>query len=363
MKTAAWIFGALATVALVAMYQQKNRKRLIVAKLCADWLQAVHYALLGAYAGMIPNLVGAVREVVFLRREGSKWENNFFVPAAFILVSWGLGAWSFQGVADFLPLIATACVTFLLWGRNPRRTKIGSAFVSVCFFIYDFIVESWTGMINETLAIGSIVVYLIKSKGEKEMQKKEGNLFTPDKGTNENGTLTPGSPIENYAAILFANVSEEEKSKGARFAVEIEEKFFSDFEKSEKSFALGKVDKADKMAHVSTFIVIDGTVYMTYYANTEAASEDPEHQTARLVYCPADKPDEKTFLDVQTVGDTCGGLPVKLVYDTILARVDQDTLYVLWTAKVGDTYFRLYRPFSLSKKQFGEVGVNRFAVG
>ncbi len=57
-----------------------------------------------------------------------------------------------------------------------------------------------------------------------------------------------------------------------------EGKPISDFEKQE-----------DKMAHVSTFIVIDGYLYITYYANTKEPSEEPLNQTARLVYAPIDR--------------------------------------------------------------------------
>ena len=102
---------------------------------------------------------------------------------------------------------------------------------------------------------------------------------------------------------------------------------------------------------------------MTYYANIRSAAEDPENQTARLAYCPVSEPEHKTFLDIQSVGDTCSGQRVNLVYDTILARKDADTLYILWTAEIGKNYYRLYRPFSISQKKLGEVGVNRLKVG
>ncbi len=163
----------------------------------------------------------------------------------------------------------------------------------------------------------------------------------------------PGVEITDAAAILrAADASEEAKRRGEAFAREINARRVADFEK-----------EGDQMVHVSTFMVIDDIIYMTYYANTESAAEDPNHQTARLAYCPIDAPDRMTVLDIQTVGDECGGLRVNLVYDTILARREADTLYILWTAKVGDTYYRLYRPFSLSSRTLGEVGVNRLRVG
>jgi len=189
------------------------------------------------------------------------------------------------------------------------------------------------------------------------------SLFSEDFPTAKEKIPIPGVLIENPAAVISASVSDEAIAKGSEFANEITEKFISDFEKTQAMFDAGITDTVDKMVHVSTFLHIDGMIYMTYYANTATDAENPLHQRARLVYCPDDVPDQKTFLDIQAVGDTCGGLRVNMVYDTILARADEDTLMVLWTAKVGDTYYRLYRPFRISTGTLGPVGVNRFRVG
>ena len=178
-------------------------------------------------------------------------------------------------------------------------------------------------------------------------------IFTPDIPTDKPELHIEGVEITAPAHIIRReDVAPEIWTRGEAFAREIDEKFIADFER-----------EGDKMVHVSTFAVIDGMIYMTYYANTESAAEDPNHQTARLVYCPVDAPTEQTVLDIQTVGDTCGGMRVNLVYDTIFARADENTLLILWTAKVGDNYYRLYRPFDLRTKTLGEIGVNRLKIG
>ena len=189
------------------------------------------------------------------------------------------------------------------------------------------------------------------------------NIFSADIQTACPHKITDGGSIEKIAAILSSDVSETVKEKGDAFAAEIEKLFVADLEKTEASVLKGKADCVDKMVHVSTFCVIDGTVYATYYANTQNATEDPNYQTARIVYFPENAPEQVEFLDVQSVGDSCSGLRVNLVYDTILAKKDDETLYVLWTAKVGDNYYRLYRTFDVKTKTLGEVGVNRFQVG
>lgn len=178
------------------------------------------------------------------------------------------------------------------------------------------------------------------------------NIFSPDFKTERELTVLESGSIAESAATISASVGEREIEKGDAFAKEITERFVSDFE-----------GPRDKMAHVSTFLVLDGTVYMTYYANIKEHLEDPKNHIARLVYAPLDDPRSKTFIDLQATGDTIGGKTVDMLYDTILMQKDEDTLYVMWTARADDNYYRLYCPFTVSTKTVGEIRVNRFRVG
>ena len=188
-------------------------------------------------------------------------------------------------------------------------------------------------------------------------------IFTPDQTTDRPVIRIPGERIASPAAVLDIDVSNEVRLRGDRFADEIRDRFFADFEKTAEAVEAGYADIQDRMVHVSTFLHIGGTVYVTYYANTQTTAEDPNFQTARIVYCPDDNPDAMTYCDVQSVGDLCGGRRVNMVYDTILAQRDEHTLLVLWTARVGETYYRLCRPFDLDTRTLGEICVNRFRVG
>ena len=177
-------------------------------------------------------------------------------------------------------------------------------------------------------------------------------VFTDDIRTDRELIYSPGAPIDCTVRTITDQVSAAALAKGEAFAREIEERHVSDFEKP-----------GDKMAHVSTFVVMGDTVYMTYYANTKEPSEDPKNQTARLVWAPLDDPENKTFLDLQTTGDIVGGRVIDMVYDTILMKKDAETLFILWTARTEENYYRFYCPFHVPTKTLGEIGVNRFRVG
>lgn len=181
---------------------------------------------------------------------------------------------------------------------------------------------------------------------------EENSVFSADFSSEKELEIIESAPIADVSAIISADVSEEARKKGDAFSQEIADRFVSDFEKA-----------TDKMVHVSTFVVIGDTVYMTYYANTKEPSEDPNHQTARFVYCPIDDTDHKTFLEIQSAGDEFSGKKVNMVYDTILMQKDDDTIYIMWTARVEENYYRFYRSFAVSTKTLGEVRVNHFKVG
>lgn len=191
----------------------------------------------------------------------------------------------------------------------------------------------------------------------------KNKIFTDDCPTTKELKVVENEFITETVGTISTEVSADAVKKGDAFANEITERFVSDFEKTEELVKKGKVDEWDRMAHVSTFVVADGTVYMSYYANTKEPAEDPQNQTARLVYAPQNDIENKTFIDLLAAGDTIDGRTVEMVYDTILMQKDEDTLYVLWTARVDGNYYRFYCPFTLSTKTLGEIGVNRFKVG
>ena len=180
----------------------------------------------------------------------------------------------------------------------------------------------------------------------------KNNVFSNDYISEKELMITEGKPIAHVAGTITSDANKDSLEKGRKFAQEISTRFVSDFEKV-----------GDKMAHVSTFAVIDGIIYMTYYANTKGPSEDPKNQTARLVYAPVDNIENKVYLDLQTTGDMVGEKVIDMVYDTILMQKDADTLYIMWTARTEENYYRFYCPFTLSTKTLGEIGINRFRAG
>lgn len=172
-KIAAWIFGIGAMFFLFCIYQQKERKKLIVCKLCADICWSVHYLCLGAIGGAIPNFVGIFRELVFVNRKEKNWADKVIWPIFFILVNLSLGTVTMNSYINLLPIIASAFVTVSLWLKNPLLTKIISFPVSCSFLIYDIFVKSYLGVFNESLSLISIIIAVLNFLLSKHKTRKE----------------------------------------------------------------------------------------------------------------------------------------------------------------------------------------------
>lgn len=174
MKTLiAQIFGIGAMIFLFSIYQQSSRKKLIISKLCADICWVAHYLCLGAYGGMIPNFVGIFRELIFVKRESKKWADLPFWPLLFILINWMIGFTTFKSQINILPIAASTFVTISLWLRKPKLTKLISIPISLTFLIYDIFVGSYVGVINESIAIISIIISFIRERKNNVKQFSE----------------------------------------------------------------------------------------------------------------------------------------------------------------------------------------------
>lgn len=158
----AQVLGLGGTYMLFTLYQQNDRKKLLLRKLCADALWGIHYVCLGAAAGAIPNIMGVFRETVFMNSD-KKWAKSPLWPAVFIIISWILAIISWKSELSLLPMCASTLVTISLWVKSPRLTRILTVPVCTAFIIYDVFVGSYAGIINESISLVSIIIAFFRN--------------------------------------------------------------------------------------------------------------------------------------------------------------------------------------------------------
>ncbi len=188
-------------------------------------------------------------------------------------------------------------------------------------------------------------------------------VYTPDSKTDKPEQIVPTVPMPQYDGFIRPGDDKAARELGDKCVAELKANVIADFERTAAYCEEHGEDNPDLMVHVSTFVILDGIVYMTYYANTGTTEEDPKYQVARLAFCPLEHPADMTILDVQKVGEVLDGRTIDKLYDTILLYKGGDELYILWTASPDGNYYRLYRTYNIKTHTFGPIRANRFTVG
>lgn len=189
------------------------------------------------------------------------------------------------------------------------------------------------------------------------------HIFTADTSCAKAPQILPNVPINGYNGFLRPADNKNACALGDRCVREWTENIITDFERTESYCAVHGENDPDLMVHVSTFIILNGMIYMTYYASTGSGAEDPHYQEARLAFCPLNDPQNMTIVTLQKVGDILDGKVITSLYDTILLYKGGNELYLMWTAAPDGNYHRLYCTFNTATNTLGPVQANRFCVG
>ncbi len=166
MKIIAQLVGFLGIVISFIIYQQRERKKLLLWKLTADLTWMLHYALLGAFSAVAVTFIGVMREIVYLN-EGKKWANKKFWIVVFCLINIVFSYLTWNGLFSLLPTIASliAVVSFAM--QKPKITRFFSFPISFCMIIYDFFTGSIAGIVNEVFTISSSIIGVIRHDMKK----------------------------------------------------------------------------------------------------------------------------------------------------------------------------------------------------
>lgn len=171
MKLFAMIMGALGIVANVLIYQQKTGKKLLVYKLISDVLWALHYALLGAWAGMAVAAIGIGRETVFFHQD-KKWAKGGWWLLFFLVCAWLSSALTWQSAFSILPATASTLSVISFWRNQPSLSRALAFPISACMLTYDITCLSYMGMANEIFTLTSALIGVIAACRRKVSTEK-----------------------------------------------------------------------------------------------------------------------------------------------------------------------------------------------
>lgn len=173
------LFGFVAIGVSYFIFQQKNRKRLLVFKRIADLLWVTHFALIGGYTAMATTGVGVARDLVFLQSGKGFFKSKLWLYL-FLLAFPATLLFTYNGLLSIFPVLSSVIATVGFWCKKVQNTKKFALCQSVGMLLYNSFVGSVAGIVNEILVLTSIAISHYHNNAYK--RGKKGNSYANKKG-------------------------------------------------------------------------------------------------------------------------------------------------------------------------------------
>ncbi len=69
---------------------------------------------------------------------------------------------TWNGPISLLPFASIAVTTLGYWTNNALKIRLSQMIGSPCYLVYDVLVQSWGGVVSESIAIISIIVSICR---------------------------------------------------------------------------------------------------------------------------------------------------------------------------------------------------------
>ena len=163
--------GVVALVTGVISYQMNTHKKIAALKAACEGFFAVHFFMLAAYPGSAMNLIGAIRDVVFLFCVEKHKPVIPFV-AVFSIAMTVCCALTWQGAISILAVGGKLCTTVAFAVKNPKFVRLLTAPSCVMWIIYDCVIFSVPGILIESFGLVSIIIGYFRYDFKKDRSAK-----------------------------------------------------------------------------------------------------------------------------------------------------------------------------------------------
>ena len=168
------IIGLLAVATFLLSYQQKKRSNIILLNVISRFLYILQYLLLGAFAGAVLDILGAVSSVVAGRKHTGFIRKHtkamIILMNGCIIAAGGTIALVNRSWIDLFSIIGVLLHTSAFWISDEKVIRRVSLLGSPFWFVYNFLSRAYGSAIGDLLTIGSIVIAMFRHREKKQEQ-------------------------------------------------------------------------------------------------------------------------------------------------------------------------------------------------
>lgn len=153
--------GLVGTLLFFVSFQYRDNKKLFRVQFLSYLFYTVHLLLLGAFTGGLSYIINTFRSLCL----GSNWKFAQSKTMCWIICGMQFAALiiTWNGWLSVLPVTANIAATIGGYTHNPRKIRIAGMFInSPLWIIYDIIVDSWAGILDEVVSEASMIISIIR---------------------------------------------------------------------------------------------------------------------------------------------------------------------------------------------------------
>ncbi len=154
--------GFLGVALFIISYQIRSNRALFLCQLVGCIVFCVQFFLMGANTGAISLIINIVRNLLLLKSNHWKWARSQVTLAVIISSLLAMTIYTWAGWISVLPFVSVTVTSIGYWTKNAQKIRLSQLFGSPCTLLYDILVHSWGGAINEAIAILSIIISIIR---------------------------------------------------------------------------------------------------------------------------------------------------------------------------------------------------------
>ena len=158
------VIGFVGTLLFFVSFQCRTNRNLFRVQFLSYLFYTVHLLLLGAVTGAVSYIINTFRSVCL----GSRWKfaqrTEMCVIICLMQVAALIFTWS--GWLSLLPVAANIASTIGGYTHNPRKIRLAGMLInSPLWILYDIIVGSWAGILDEAISELSMAISIWRQSG------------------------------------------------------------------------------------------------------------------------------------------------------------------------------------------------------
>jgi len=172
MDIVAQVVGLCAVILFLLSYQQKKRIHIILYNTISRFLYILQYVLLGAYAGAVLDILGAVSSVAAGRKHTGFIKKHttavmLLINACIITAGVTIAILNNSWI-DLFSLVGVLLHTIAFWINNEKIIRIVSLIGTPFWLVYNFLSRAYGSALGDLLTLFSIVIAMIRHRNSAD---------------------------------------------------------------------------------------------------------------------------------------------------------------------------------------------------